>query len=178
MTQDWMDNEYFNWLCGFVCNADDMEVYSFRKLLMHLHSRHFRYSLPRDINRANDGVQLRYRYSPKYFDMCDEPCSVLEMMIALALRCEETIMDNARLGDRTGQWFWRMVTTMELNGMYDQNYDKRYVQERIDIMLDRRYEPNGKGGLFFIRDCADDLREVEIWCQLLWYLDDIGGWNG
>jgi hypothetical protein len=100
------------------------------------------------------------------------------MMVALALRCEETIMDNAKLGDRTGQWFWRMICTMGLNGMYDHNYDKRHVEKCINRVLDRAYEPDGEGGLFRIRDCADDLREVEIWCQLLWYLDDIGGWNG
>ena len=174
MTQDYMDNEYFNWLCGLVCNADDMEVYSFRKLLIHLHSRHFRYSLPMDANRANDGEQLRRRYSSNYYEMSEEPCSVLEMMIALAVRCEETIMDNARIGNRTGQWFWRMIATMELNGMYDENYDRRHVEERINILLNREYEPDGRGGLFLIRDCADDLREVEIWCQLLWYLDTIG----
>ena len=41
----------------------------------------------------------------------------------------------------------------------------------IKRFLDRDYEPNGKGGLFTIKNCRQDLRKVEIWYQLCWYLD-------
>ena len=57
------------------------------------------------------GVGLRYRYSiylkrDDVIDILNEPCSVLEMILALAIRCEDTIMANVRYGDRTTQWFW------------------------------------------------------------------------
>ena len=39
--------------------------------------------------------------------------------------------------------------------------------------MNREYEPNGKGGLFTIRGCEEDLTEVEIWYQLNWYLNTI-----
>ena len=57
--------------------------------------------------------------------------------------------------------------------MTDDRYDEGYALEKIYIFLNREYEPNGKGGLFFIRNCKEDLRNVEIWAQLCWYLDTI-----
>ena len=57
--------------------------------------------------------------------------------------------------------------------MYDSNYDKRVVESHLNRFLRREYEPNGKGGLFTVRNRKCDLRDVEIWYQLNWYLDSI-----
>ena len=106
-------------------------------------------------------------------DEWDEPCSVLEMMVALAIRCEESIMDNPVYGDRTGQWFWNMIVSLGLGSMTDEMYDRDYVDNIVDRFLDRDYSPDGRGGLFTIRNCEYDLRDVEITHQLYWYLDTI-----
>ena len=164
-------DEYFNWLFDLVCGRRYSEQISFRKLLTRLHDVRFRYSLPRDRNRADDGLDLRRRFDP-YFDY-DKPCSVLEMMVALAIRCEETIMDDPQFGDRTRQWFWSMITNLDLGDMTDDNYDEDWVNFVINRFLDREYEPDGRGGLFMIRNCPRDLRDLEIWQQLCWYLDTI-----
>lgn len=177
MTQERINNEYFEWLSDIVCGERFSNEISYRKLLSHLHSIIFRYSIPRDANRAGDGLRLRYRfilrhdYDREYKDYIEGPCSVLEMMVALALRCEEDIMDNPSYGDRIGQWFWGMITNLGLRHMDDTCYDEEYVEQVIDRFLDREYEPDGTGGLFRIRHCASDLRNVEIWYQLCWYLD-------
>ena len=47
------------------------------------------------------------------------------------------------------------------------------VEDVIERFLDREYGPDGKGGLFTVRHCEYDLRDVEIWYQLCWYLDSI-----
>jgi hypothetical protein len=94
------------------------------------------------------------------------------MMIALAIRCED-FMDNPSIGDRMPQWFWGMITSLGLGSMTDDNFDRDYIDDVIDVFLDRNYAPNGKGGLFTIRNCKDDLRYVEIWYQLCWYLNSI-----
>jgi hypothetical protein len=101
----------------------------------------------------------------------DGPCSVLEMMVALAIRAETTIMDNTLYGDRTKQWFWSMMMNLGLSTMTDDVFDERFVQNRIDIFLNRQYSYDGRGGLFFIPNTDTDLRNVEIWFQLCWYLD-------
>lgn len=179
MIRDELSNEYFEWLFELMCANRYSDNISYRKLLMYLHTKDFRYSIAMDENRADDGYELRYRYSLERPDIddiyayLDEPCSVLEMMVALAIRCEEHIMDDDEIGDRTRQWFWNMVVNLGLGDMDDTNFDKRYVNDVIETFLDREYEPNGRGGLFIIRDCDVDLREVEIWYQLMWYLDKI-----
>lgn len=148
---------------------------------MFLHSVEFRYSIPNDGNRAKDGIDLRYRFSlfsssydmDTTMDMLDGPCSVLEMIIALANRCEEDCMDDPVIEDRTTQWFWNMIVNLGLGSMTDDRFDKRFVKSTIERFLDRDYEPNGKGGLFTIKETDRDLRTVEIWYQLCWYLDSI-----
>lgn len=193
-------NEYFKWLIDFVCGKRFAKEISYVKLLSYLHSTKFDYKLgyrsskknnrtvarrrleDRDANRAEDGISLRWKFAcdtdRKYiFDEISEclegPCSMLEMMIALAIRCEETIMDNPRYGDRTGQWFWGMITNLGLGGMTDDIFDKLYVDDIVNRFLNREYEPDGKGGLFTIKNCEYDLRTIDIWGQLCWYLDSI-----
>lgn len=173
-------NEYFEWLHDLVCGQRFAPDISFRKLLMFLHNTEFQWSIPNDKNRAEDGICLRRRFclaeglegvERMVLRNLDGPCSILEMMVALAIRCEETIMDDPLVGDRTGQWFWGMVTSLGLGSMMDDRFDKRYVEDVVVKFLNREYEPNGKGGLFTIKNCDQDLRDVEIWVQLLWYLD-------
>lgn len=150
--------------------------------MTYLHETPFRYSIPMDCNRAEDGIDLRYRFAitqgyedhvDEIIDILDGPCSLLEMMIALALRCEETIMDDPNIGDRTGQWFWGMIINMGLGSMYDVRFDERLVRDVVDKFLNREYEPNGEGGLFTIHSCDFDMRDMEIWHQLCYYLDSI-----
>lgn len=80
-------------------------------------------------------------------------------------------MDNPLYGDRKSQWFWSMINTLNLSGMTDDRFDEFFVKDRVNIFLARKYEPDGQGGLFKIRNCRRDLRDVEIWTQLCWYLD-------
>lgn len=172
-----MSNEigYFEWLYEIVCKGRFHKNISYRKLLGCLHSINFKVvkRCRNDINRAEDGIGMRRRYYLATGRNVDtgEPCSVLEMMVALAIRCEETIMDNPSLGDRTGQWFWSMIRNLGLSDMLDVNFEDKYVREKIDIFMSRQYEPDGHGGLFIIKNCRRDLRDVEIWYQLCWYLD-------
>lgn len=169
---------YFEWLCDIVGSTKCYGYISFKKLLYRLHNIPFRYCILKDENRAEDGISLRYRfavesgYSEAPEDL-DDPCSVFEMMVALSIRCEQSIMDDPSIGDRTGQWFWRMITNLGLGHMMDERFDSSLVDDIISRFLDREYEPDGRGGLFTIRNCKYDLRDVEIWRQLCWYLDNI-----
>lgn len=172
MTQTGIINAYFDWMCKKI-DVDGTKA-NFSRLLSHLHNTEFIFSIPRDANRAEDGLGLRYRFAyetglPE--TQLEGPCSVLEMMVALVIRCEETIMDDPLVGDRTGQWFWGMIVNLGLGFMDNARFDVDFVNEVVTRFLYRRYEPNGRGGLFTIKDCPYDLREVEIWYQLNWYLD-------
>ena len=176
--EDRINDEYFEWLCEIVDIGRFAKQVSYRKLLIHLHNIEFTWFIPNDDNRADDGIQLRRRFALLRDDISIQrylrgPCSVLEMMVGLALRCEEWIMDDAQLGDRTGQWFWGMVKNLGLSSMRDSKFDREYVDDVIARFLNREYEPDGRGGLFTVRHCSYDLRTVEIWSQLSWYLGSI-----
>lgn len=182
MNENTIINKYFRWLFGLVCENRFPNEVSYRKLLTRLHDTEFTYIIPMDRNRAKDGINLRYRFaldegyedvSDMIMDILDGPCSVFEMILALAIRCEEDTMDNPCFGDRTAQWFWGMITCLGLGSMIDTRFDRDFVDDTIETFLNREYEPDGRGGLFHIRNCPDDLRNVQIWSQLNWYLDSI-----
>lgn len=181
MTKNEVNNEYFEWMFGLVNDARHSKRSSFRKLLYFLHGSEFEYSIPMDGNRYEDGIDLRYRFGDEngiddaviasYLD--DSPCSVLEMLIALSIRIEEHIMDDPDIGNRTGQWFWDMLSNLGMDGMNDSKFDKRIATDILNRFLNREYKRNGEGGLFTICHCKRDLRNVDIWYQAMWYLDEV-----
>ena len=181
MTRDELSNQYFDWMYQLVCDNRYSKKTSYRNLLSYLHDRQFNYIIGMDGNRAADGVDLRYRfaYEHRYSNsmiatyLDDRPCSILEMMIALSIRCEEHIMEDSDIGDRTGQWFWNMIVSLGLGSMTDSRFNRFRVDEVIDRFLNRDYKRNGEGGLFTIEHCAKDMRTVEIWYQMCMYLQTI-----
>ena len=175
-------NAYVEWLIDSICERRSPKHLSYRKLLSYLFDTDFRYLIPNDANRAENGMSLRYRfafengYEGSYADIIledlDGPCSLLEMMVALALDCE-AYMDDPAYGNRTGQWFWSMIVNLGLGTMTDLDFDIDYVEDVIETFLNRDYEPDGTGGLFRIRNCRYDMRDVEIWYQLCEYINSI-----
>lgn len=180
MTKDALNSRYFEWMCSFVCDTRTRRLL-YRKLLSRLHDIQFQVVVPMDENRAEDGINLRYRFGAEnnypdtligtYLD--DRPCSVLEMMVALVVRFEEHIMNDPDIGNRTGQWFWMMMHNLGLDGMSDDCFDINRVDTVIGRFLNREYYPDGTGGLFRIPNCQYDLRTVEIWYQMSWYFNRI-----
>ena len=95
------------------------------------------------------------------------------MMVALAMHCELHIMDNPEIGDRTANWFWGMIRSLGLSPYDDNHFNYQDVENVVDRFLNRDYEPTGKGGLFTVTSRPEDLRSVEIWYQMCWYLDQL-----
>lgn len=179
MERDDVINNYFEWLCSLVPCPRRRVTY--RKLLYLLFDKEFTYTVLLDENRASDGVHMRYRFGDiadyhhsiiaTYLD--DKPCSMLEMLVSLALRCEENIMGDPKFGDRTGQWFWDMIESLGLTNEDDIHFDKQLANKKIDRFLNRDYELNGRGGLFTFDNPPLRLREKEIWWQMMHYLNEI-----
>lgn len=171
VTKNKLEREYFEWMYSMLFGNDD----SFADILAELHRIQFRYTIPMDGNREADGINLRYRfgYESGYEDYIITanldilPCSVLEMMTALAIRCEE-IMECAESDNHTGVWFRAMLVSL---GLDNPNIDIWEIQDRVDAFLNREYKPNGEGGLFTVsRNC--DMRNVEIWYQMQYWLGE------
>lgn len=180
MTKNELNSLYFRWMCRLVCK-DRPVGSSYQELLTYLNEVEYIPNQPMDENRADDGMDLRYRfgYENSYEGpmiatfLDDRPCSMLEMMIALSIRCEENIMSNPEIGDRTGKWFWEMIDNLELLNMDDRRYNQNYVDFILERFLAGEYKRDGRGGLFYIPFSERDLRKAEIWYQMCWYLDQI-----
>ena len=175
--------EYDNWIIGLT--TDWCSNYGhYGRLMEFLHSIPF-YStvqIPLDRNRGADGKDLRlrftesskeYNYNHAYLYLMDFDATMLEVMAALAIKCEENIMHEIDLGDRSYEWFYGMLCSSGLYACYDENFDENLAYQIVDRILERKYSKNGEGGLFTLSNPPKDLRKVEIWYQLLWYLDEV-----
>lgn len=179
MSYNELNRAYFKWMCQLICNDDDWDFDSHSLMLSELHHIDFEYTHPMDECREEDGINLRYRFAREQriearliasaLDI--RPCSVLEMLVALAVRCEEQIMTNPEYGDRTGLWFWTMMDNLGLSSITNDRYDAGVVYYIVDRFMDREYDFDGMhGGLFHVPNPRRDLREVDIWYQMMWYL--------
>ena len=173
--EDEVKSDYFEWMYNMMCDGRFAKTITYRQLFTFLHDTEFVYFVPHDENRAQDGIDLRYHYCSLH--NCEDleycltgPCSVLEMMVALAIRAEY-IMNDPEKGDRTRQWFWSMITSLGLSSMNDTNYNEWLVNDVVTRFLNREYDADGKGSLFTIKRWNRDARTAEIWHQLMAYLN-------
>ena len=171
-----MRERYFHWLLKFIGNGLCRKN-SYFELLKYLFNTEFCWSIPMDENRAADGIDLRHRFVTERnedqeasYVYLSGPASVLEVLVALSIKMEYIARGRIDLS-KSSQWFWGMIANLGLGSMTDDNYDRRYVEDVVTRFLRREYEPDGRGGLFTIRNRNKDLRHVEIWYQLCWYLD-------
>ena len=98
--------QYYDWLYKIVCGEWEPRNLSFHRLLMYLFNRDYIPACEMDVCRATDGINLRYRFASENnipYGKIDAvfqgvPCSMLEMMVALAIRIEEHIMEDRSMG--------------------------------------------------------------------------------
>lgn len=153
---------YFEWLYSKIENG-----YDYRTLCYHLYSIPFNPIHVLDKNRVIDGLLLREEFGI----YLDTPCSIFEVMIGLALRCENEIMrrwDSDE--DESYRWFAIMLESIGIAHMNGSNYDPQYVDEKIYILNNNLFERDGTGGWFKVENSSKDMRDLDVWYQLQAYL--------
>lgn len=161
---------YFEWLCNKIWSPV-IDICNYDRLLSFLYDTEFKWKNARDSNRAHDGISMRKEY--KYEGNVDRsvslerPCSVLEMMVALACRCERDIMDDPDLGDRTHIWFWSMVQNMGLLDMTNRDFDIDFVAERVE-----KVQSGSENYDYFVVDSTRKKdKNAEIWRKMIHWLN-------
>lgn len=171
---------YLSWLINFICDGDHKIYYS--ELLRFLYRTDYIYDNEYDENLAEYGLELRFDYNDRVADLSDDilnrECSLLEMMIALSISMEEEIMSNDSFGDRTKRWFWDMIESLGLTKFEDSYWDELRVDEIINNFEEKKYQKNGKGGLFTIENSKINMRDMTIWDQMSKYLVEIVNEDG
>lgn len=175
------DIRYFQWLVKRV-GGFDREWKRYEFLLSLLHSKEFYWVITNDQNRSDDGIALRdefiemARIKPSETHLLAGPCSVLEMLVGFAVRIERDVMANVAYDDRTGDWFWEMLSNMDLTQYDDTSIDAFAVEVILDKFMDRDYDPDGTGSPFRpIKETLDQDTKIEImelWGQMSIYFMD------
>lgn len=182
-----VSNLYLDWLFNVIRDGNGWKVKTHRNLIQRLHTIPFVVKDPKDQPRENDGIDLRWRFAWEHGHMGDEliyidnfdeeKCSVLEMMVALAFRTDESFTRNSSDETTVSFIFWNMIKCMGLLGETDNVYDDEYVILTVNRFNNREYEKNGHGGLFLLRyDDEDDMRCIDIWTQLCIWVNENFTW--
>jgi hypothetical protein len=118
-----------------------------------------------------DGRELRYEFiEEENIDSVDDEwlnlgCSMLEMLIALSRRLSFDAEGEPRA------WFWHLLKNIGLDHLTDdQPYSEGDVADVLETVIWRRYNADGSGGLFPLKNAQQDQKKVEIWYQLAAYL--------
>lgn len=156
---------YGQWLTKQIFNHRKIPD-SLRDILHVLHRISFHYQICMDYNREEDGRCLRNRYKlfETVFRKNIPPVSVLEVLVAFAIR-----IDREYTGD-PGDPKPDDIFIMFLQNLGLLESRERFSMDRIfgnvERWLSREYGPNGEGGLFYVKDCEYDMREEELWRQM------------
>ena len=164
---------YFNWLCNMIKGS------YYEELLFKLFTTEFISPDGRDSSRIFDGLKLRdkFEWEVNHAYKCGrkDGCSVLEMLIGLAIRLDDDVMYEIRYGDRFVDWFWLFIDNMGMSQATDSNWNfswSKFVDKRIRDIMAHNYKENGEGGMFVIENRDEDMREVDIWRQLMWFISE------
>ena len=133
-----------------------------------------------DASRAEDGRDLRYRFAQEksipYAALnratSAMPCSMLEMMVGLSIRIEEHIMADSEAGTRVGQRVWSMDGSLGPAAMDDARFNEGRAQFIIDRFNQRAYQTNGARSQNTEIRTDVDMRQLDIWYQLMAYLNE------
>lgn len=194
--------EYFEWLCMLVGANEGCPFYPYHNLLVRLFQTDFEITDTRafDTNRAVNGKHLRYYFDSNRDDFGSNnpsayhrigdfynitqgyPCSMLEMLIALAKDIDTQYLYSSDC--RLLIWFWIMIESMGLANMLDGKWDEQSDRSEVDWILrafnldayefteDGDYRPTVL--LFPIRNIEGYQQVRNLWEQMtIWYNQNI-----
>lgn len=162
-----LDELYLTWLYEQIAVSTPKAYW---KLARQMYTKEFVWFIPNDDNRAEDGRYLRYEFLDEKGLEDPDPdwmqlgCSMLELFIGLSRRL------SFQAGGEPCDWFWVMVDNVGLRFSDRQKYPEGFVDEVLDNIIWRMYEPNGAGGLFPLNHSRRDQTQVELWYQMSDYL--------
>lgn len=157
--------DYFDWLLQRIgCQGD-----GYRATYLIMNDIPFRYFVMDDENRMEDGLRLRDEYM--YENNLDETvampvwpfdrhrASVFEVLVGIVLR-----MDDQGFDMRRDSWMHMFLENLGINEHNKQ--DVGFVRNAVNRFVERRYDPDGYGGLFQCLSGAD-MSRLSIFDQMV-----------
>lgn len=159
-----IDVKYYEWLVSQIEVTSNRTYYD---LFERMHNLEFVWFIPNDDNRVQDGLDLRAEFlDERKSKLALGGASVLEVLVALSRRTAFTAGGNSR------HWAWKLIKNLRLNKMSDplSDEDMDKVDDILETLIWRTYEPNGQGGFFPVTHSLDDQTKLEIWYQMNVYV--------
>jgi hypothetical protein len=140
-------------------------------LIKYLFNTDYIWTLPDDVNRAQDGIDLRCWWANgKGLDknryeliFSNKPrCSVLELLVSFSNRIENDFMGDPN-GDKTSLWFDMMLRNL---GIFEDliTFDQGRVDHALLLFFDHKIS------LFGIPNA-----DISLWNQMNYWLNYYGG---
>lgn len=180
---------YEDWLLKKI-NLDNRNGFrkSYSNLLIDLHFIKFTYKIEKDKNRAEDGIYLRNEFlasnQPETISMAN-PCSVLEMLVALSLRMGTEYIGTEETIDNIFISLLDNLYLLDFNNNHYYSLTSGKITNIVLSWLNRDFSPSGTGSIFPLKcDTIYDLsgivggkkypdqRNIEIWEQMQCYIND------
>jgi hypothetical protein len=146
----------------------------FDLLLEELLDSPFEVIIDRDSNRLKDGENIRKAFFTENGVsgmFIDHEISVLEVILALAIRIDQEYTGNPR-NPHPELIFWELLGNLGLDKFDNIHFNSDIIYEILGIFINREYDFNGNGGLFPLKNPICDQREVELWSQAMAYLSE------
>lgn len=161
-----MDSNYMKWI------IDIFDGEEHKCLFRQLMTIEYVWHIQLDANLLPCVRRFREKMGRDYDGPTDRP-SVLEIFVTLAVECEDKLMHNDDFGNRTTEWFWKMLYNLGINVYDDAHYTDRIseiVEDKVQMFLDRTYSYYGDGNIFVCNNPHYDMRSAPLWTQLNWEL--------
>ena len=133
-----------------------------------LHDMEFAWKIDRDDNRADDGIRLRRKLG---YDFGNRPCSVLEMLVGLAMRVDYEFIGSPA-DPKCEIFFGEMISNLGLDVYREKMFDFGCVRQIVNRWMNREFKFDGTGSIFPVRFDIHDQRKLEIWDQMLNYINE------
>lgn len=163
-----LKDRYFRWLCEFTHTACE------EGLLRQLHDTPFIWVVPNDVNRAEDGRELRDSLLDDHGitlndrdKLFEADASVLEVLAALA---ERASFQSERSIEEWFSIFLENLGLLEFCLIEDTS--ERVVDDILNNWMLRNYSTSGTGGLFPLTNPPENQRLMELWYQMSVYIQE------
>jgi hypothetical protein len=170
---DSLTEGYLRWLGSQI--RDEEQHPRYLGLFEIMFQKEFEWTVHNDENRNGDGLELRAEYCYAHhiregsLRRLGSHARFLEVLIGLSRR-----LKFAAGGDAPG-WAWTLVTNLELHKMRDPMTHRKAdkVNDILDTVIWRTYNPDGCGGFFPLAWPDDDQTRVELWYQMAAFIDEL-----
>lgn len=163
------DYTYYTWLTDKIDIPNGKTYFGLFEIM---HNTEFVWVVPKDDNRVQDGLDLRYQFLEDTKDVLElTGATCLEVLIGLSRRVAFLASGNRH----SRQWAWTLIKNLGLRKFSDPLSPGKInqINDILHNLIWRNYREDGTGGFFPLQNPDTDQTKIEIWYQLNSYVSEL-----